>query len=418
MSFFNKNKNQDKSIVFSNEKSTFWILVIVGAIFILVTLPAVIAIPKELAQGNNAILVVLLFPLTGLGICYGGWVMRQRFLFFGPTPLKLSPEIGQAGGQVGGTISLAQPWAKRKLVMRLSCIHTYTTGSGDNSSTTNSILWQEETQPHDSTGGAGSLLKFCFDVPADQPITGAPRRKGHVHWELMVEGLVSYRTFKRHWKIPVEQGSKQSVINIPSAHTEKVKKIVIEQAEASIAKQIDTELTDEGMNIVSDQGRNKSMANFASLFGLLFASVGCFLFYLAYQGEMMLWLMAPFFFGIGSLIMGFGIFLKGRKLECKLIDQTVHTRRSFFGRILYTRQGPLNSTKQLTMKVMMASQQGSVKTEYMAIYALVDCADGVSRKIKLVEGIEGRKAGEAMMRKLTAVVERIGVLEEDQVNVG
>jgi len=52
----------------------------------------------------------------------------------------------------------------------------------------------------------------------------------------------------------------------------------------------------------------------------------------------------------------------------------------------------------------MSSQQGSKKTEYMALYAKVIGSDGKSKKLKLVEGIEGRGAGEAMERKVSGLL--------------
>lgn len=394
---------KDKTQISSSEKSSYWILVIIGIIFFLFTLPIIFAIPEEVRQGNNGIFIALIFPLTGLGIIFGGWKMRQKFLFFGPTPLTPSPLIGQIGGQVGGHIDLEQPWAKRNLKISLSCVNTYTSGSGKNSTTHRDILWQEHDKPLDRPNGSASKLEFCFDVPAGERIQETHRGRGKITWEVTVEGLVNFMEFKRSWKLPVEAGTQTSNIVIPSAHKEANHRAKRKQAEASITKQIQTEKTDEGLDILSDQGRNKSMSWFLVAFGSLFSSVGCFLFYLAFQGEFMLWIMAPVFFCVGTGILGFGIFLVGRKLECKIINDQVHTRRSVFGRIIYTRQGQLTSADQLVLKTTMSSQTNGVQTEYMAVYAKVaiNTPNGmVNKEIKLVEGIEGKAAGEAMQRKL------------------
>jgi hypothetical protein len=120
--------------------------------------------------------------------------------------------------------------------------------------------------------------------------------------------------------------------------------------------------------------------------------------------------MAPIFFSIGFGILCYGIFLVGRKLECKIIDDQVYTRRSLFGRIIYTRQGKLTSAKQLRLKTTMSSQSNNQKTEYMAIYAKVSI-EGLDKEIKLVEGIEGKLAGEAMQRKLTDFLQQ-GLTDE------
>lgn len=142
-------------------------------------------------------------------------------------------------------------------------------------------------------------------------------------------------------------------------------------------------------------------------FGSVFTAVGCFLFYEAIQTGNVPWIMPPVFFLIGTLILCFGIFLLGRKLECKIIDDQLHTRRSFFGKVIYTRQGTLTSPDQLILKSTMTSTHNGIKTEYMGIYAKVNIKgpNGSQKKeIKMVEGIEGKPAGEAMMRKLTDVL--------------
>jgi FtsH-binding integral membrane protein len=403
-------KSASKLQINSVEKSSHWILVVMGIIFLLVSLPILFSIAEEVRRGNNGIFVALIFPLAGLAMLFSGYKMRQKFLFFGPTPLVPSPAIGQVGGQIGGHIELDKPWAKRKLTVTLSCIHTYTSGSGKNSTTHRDILWQEHDKPLDRPNGAGSKIEFCFDVPAGERPADSHKGRGKVHWEISLEGLVDFMEFKRSWKVPAEAGTQQSSIAIPTAHKEASLIAKRKEADASIEQQIQTEKTASGLDIISEQGRNKSMSYFMVLFGLVFTLVGCFLFYQALSGEAMLWIMAPIFFSIGFGILCYGIFLVGRKLECKIIDDQVYTRRSLFGRIIYTRQGKLTSAKQLRLKTTMSSQSNNQKTEYMAIYAKVSI-EGLDKEIKLVEGIEGKLAGEAMQRKLTDFLQQ-GLTDE------
>ena len=52
--------------------------------------------------------MLLLFPLMGVGMllaALNGW---RNYRYFGPSPLRLDPVNGQAGGQAGGEI-LPQP---------------------------------------------------------------------------------------------------------------------------------------------------------------------------------------------------------------------------------------------------------------------------------------------------------------------
>lgn len=402
-----KNTNEAKQIIYSNEKSGHWILMAVGFFFCLPFFFLASTIFQEVSIGQYGILFTLLFPLVGSGLILSSWKMRKSFLYFGPTPLTPSPLIGQVGGQIGGRIEIDKPWQERNLDITLSCLHTYSTGSGDNSRSHTDILWQAHDKPLDRANGSAnssSILEFVFDVPANKPTEDTHNGRGSITWQVSVKGTIADKEFNRSWKIPTQVGHEQSTIVIPEDHKDATHSAKRKQAESSIAQQIQTEKTALGLDIVSDQGRNKSMSIMLTLFGAVFTAVGCFLFYQAAQGEAMLWLMAPIFFTLGALILCYGIFLLGRKLECKIIDNQLHTRRSLFGRIMYTRQGTLTSPNQLILKSTMTSTHNGIKTEYMGIYAKVEIngPNGATKKeIKIVEGIEGRPAGEAMMRKLT-----------------
>ena len=393
-------KTNIPNAISSNEKSAYWILVGIGAIFILFSVPFLFQFPGEIRKGQYGILVVLVFPLIGMGVSFAGWKMRQKFLRFGLTPLVPSPLKGQIGGQIGGTIHFPKTLNNNSLKVTLNCVHTYTSGSGDNSTTHHNILWHNESKPFIKPGSYGSDLLFCFDVPAGERPSGKHPRKGKISWQVIVEGTIGHEKFKRTWDIPAEAGNQTSALKIPTTHKEKIHQEKRQAAEASAEVQIQSEVTADGIDLVSEQGRNKTMSIPFMLFGLLFGGVGIGLFVAAFNGETMLWLMAPIFTAIGFGIFGLGLFLAGRKLECKVIDDTVHVRRSFFGRIIYTRQGKLTSANQLEMKCTMSSQNGSKLTEYFAIYANVMDQNKMRKKLKLVEGIEGKMAAEAIQRKI------------------
>lgn len=404
----NKNKNKAKSIIYSNEKSGHWILMGIGFFFCLPFIFLASTIFQEVSVGEYGILFTLLFPLVGSALIFSSWKMRKNFLYFGPTPLTPSPLIGQVGGQIGGRIEINKPWQERNLDITLSCLHTYSSGSGDSSRSHTDVLWQTHDKPLDSANGSsessGSVLEFVFDVPANKPTEDTHNGRGTITWQVTIKGTIADQEFNRSWKIPTQVGHEQSIIVLPESHKDSTRSAKLKQAESSIEQQIHTQKTALGLDIVSDQGRNKSMSVMMILFGAVFTAVGCFLFYEAIQTGDVPWIMPPVFFLMGSLILSFGIFLLGRKLECKIIDDQVHTRRSFFGKVIYTRQGKLTSADQLILKSTMSSTSNGIKTEYMGIYAKVDINSpngSQAKEIKLVEGIEGRPAGEAMMRKLT-----------------
>ena len=84
------------------------VLGVCAVLFIVISLPGVLAIPAELKKENWAILVVLLFPLVGLGV---GWrvgrklrqVFRYGTLVYRPAALP-----GSWGGWVEGIVTIPQ----------------------------------------------------------------------------------------------------------------------------------------------------------------------------------------------------------------------------------------------------------------------------------------------------------------------
>lgn len=395
--------------LYSNEKSSHKVLMVIGALFFLISSPTIFIIPGEVKQGNYGVFAALIIPLIGIALMRASWKIRENFLFFGPTPLTPSPSIGQVGGQIGGSITIEKPWQDRDINVTLSCIHSYQTGSGDNRRSHSDILWQEHDKPLYRANGNSSLIEFAFDIPASCATNSTHNGNGDILWKATVNGIIDGKKFNRSWTLPVEKGTGLSSIVIPNAQKEANHAAKLKQAEASIEQQIKTEKTTTGMDILSDQGRNNSMSGALILFGSIFSSAGGFLFYQSIKAGDVPLILPPVFSFAGLSILLFGLFLLGRKLECKIIGDQVHTRRSFFGRQIYTRQGQLTSPEQVFLKSTMSSKTNGIRTEYMALYARVNVKDpnGSRQKdLKVVEGIEGRAAGEAMKRKLIEYLQR------------
>lgn len=373
-----------------------WALFALGAAFLLCSFPFFYyPILEEIKRVDHGMIMFLIFPLIGIGALCFSWFMRKKYLVFGPTPLVLSPEIGQVGGQVGGRIELDKYWVKHDLIVTLNCINRYTTRSNNRNTAHHRVLWQKQDTPLHYKKASGSQIEFCFDVPAGQFTADTYKGRGKVYWEVIVEGIMNDVPFKRSWKIPVEEGEQASSIVISERHKETRLSAMEQKAEASVEQQINTKRTSGGLDIVSEQGRNQLTSLFFLLFGAIFAIVG----YVTFDKyEPGLLVIGSVFLIVGCVILCNGLFLIGRKLECKINGDIVKTRRSLFGCLLNTNEGKLTSPEQLSLEVGISTTTNGKLTEIMAIYANVDSPS--NKKIKLVEGIKGRKAGEAMKRKL------------------
>lgn len=381
----------------SREKSGHWPMVGFGAVFILLPSPAYLEVWKEVSRGNYMILLVLLFPLAGAGIALAGLRMRNNYRFFGPTPLALDPQPGQAGGQVGGSIQLGRALsAEQSVTVWLSCIRCYYSGSGKDRKTRESIRWQNRQRAWCRPVQSGTEIQFCFDAPADQPATrerdrSASGRKDWIRWRVELDGQVQGRALKRSWDVPVEAGSGSSRYELPASHLEADQRDRKMDALESANQQIEVEQTSEGLHLISRAGRNLGMKLGLLVFGGAFAAVGTFLFIQAAEEGFMLYIMGSIFGLIGYPMVLATLYTLARRLDAWVRGGEVRNQRRWLGIVLFRREGQLLSADQLVLESGMSSTSNGRKTEYMTLYAKVD-----GKKLRLAEGIAGREAGEAL----------------------
>lgn len=117
-----------------------------AALWNLVSLPAgYFGVRAAREQGNRAGMIALLFPLAGLGLVLWAARISARVRRFGVSRLELETRPAAIGRSLAGTVQapLSLVPAEGFRVV-LSCIRRVTTGSGDDRSTSERILWQEE----------------------------------------------------------------------------------------------------------------------------------------------------------------------------------------------------------------------------------------------------------------------------------
>ena len=129
----------------SGDSRTALVLGCMALLFVGVSLPAVLAIPKELREGNKPILVALIFPVVGIGLGVGAVRALVRRRKFGVSELELHTLPGVLGGTFSGALEiLSKLQPKAGFKVRLVCIRRTQSGSGKNRSTHESIVWEEE----------------------------------------------------------------------------------------------------------------------------------------------------------------------------------------------------------------------------------------------------------------------------------
>lgn len=189
----------------SNEGKTAVVLSLMAAAFITLSLPAVLAFPKELAKDNKPILLALIFPLAGIGLGVGAARALVRRRKFGRTELELHTLPGVLGGTLSGAVHIPSKVTPDKgFNVRLLCLRRTTSGSGKNRSTRESVLWEKQktilkefqTGDPEHTG-----LPVFFNVPFDQPESCAGNPA--IVWRLEVTADVPGVDYSAQFDVPV-----------------------------------------------------------------------------------------------------------------------------------------------------------------------------------------------------------------------
>lgn len=193
----------------SSTDAQWKIMLFMGIVFSAVGISiTAFVVPKELQKGNHLALLALIFPLAGIGLLTSairGWLAQRRYgeCFF---------ELASIPGAIGGTLEGAIQTGTRLrlehgLHLKLSCIRRTVSGSGDNRSTSEDILWQDEKVfksgadlPETEPGRSG--IPVYFKIPASQPECSA--HEG-ILWRLEAKAKMAGPDFITTFDVPIFQ---------------------------------------------------------------------------------------------------------------------------------------------------------------------------------------------------------------------
>lgn len=383
--------------ILSSERHGHWLFGFMALMFLGLSLPGVLAIPSELRQDNWPILAVLLFPLVGGWLAWLGWRSWRNWTFYGPAPLVLDPAPGQAGGDVGGRITLARRLAGGDGSLTLQCLRVRISG-GKNTRRHESLLWQQDQVPELRHEARSTEVWFRFSPPGDLPATDDEGRE-QVVWRLMLTGPQTPVPLERTYELPVVQGTLRSSVRLSDSHVRRQEQQARIRAVQAAAEQIDVRTTAGGVELISRAGRHRVMTAMLLLVGLIFAGVGVGLWFKAPDEGATLYLMAGVFGLFGFPMTLGGLFMAGRGLRVRIEGTRVTVIRYWAGRALWQRRGELARADQLVLASGGSLNRGNRTIEYFAL----EVVDG-SRRLRLAEGIAGRPAAEALRDSLVTLL--------------
>jgi hypothetical protein len=146
-----------------------------GVVFLLLSVPGVVAIPKNWNTSHRWELpVALVFPLAGLYLLSQSGLAALREAKFRQMRLKLSTLPGVIGGRVEGNLETTFVFPPgTQMTLTLSCVRLYVSGSGDSQSHWETALWHDSQIATAYLGGPGSSIPVAFTAPFDARETDA-----------------------------------------------------------------------------------------------------------------------------------------------------------------------------------------------------------------------------------------------------
>jgi hypothetical protein len=274
---------------------------------------AVSVIPQLVRRNDPRVFLVLGFGLIGViffVVALRATLRRQRFgnTYFEFYSLPFSP-----GGRLSGRIHLKlDSNAAHGIDLRLSCVRKLITGSGDNRSTSQTVLWQtEQNVPSgaiamDSLGG---MIPVDFVIPPDAYVTDLDNPSDQVLWLLHAKADMPGIDYADDFELPVFKTSSvaEQASASPSSETfGSAAGSFNETDAASVAAPADPKVIissqDGGTEFYFPALRTPSRALFLLIFTAIWTGVVYFLFRSS----------APWFFpvvfGFFDLLMIFAVF--------------------------------------------------------------------------------------------------------------
>ena len=336
-----------------------WFFLLWSFVALALSAPGVWQIPKEWKKGNDAILIVLIFPLVAfalLGYTFKLWRSHRRFgdCFFEPAQIPVP-----LGSVLEGMIQTSHPLKlEHDLHLKLSCIRRVVTGSGKNRSVNEYTLWQTEkiyseqaSLPQMEAGQTG--IPIHFKLPADQPECYA-RGNESVFWRLDAKTEMRGPDFRAVFDLPVFKVAGASVSETgeagandpdPTAALE----APIEEIRRDENSRIKVTDGPNGREFYFPAARNIGAAIIVTLATFLFIGIAAGTYHLHAP------ILFPIVFGIIGALMTLGVFSAWLKSSRVTID-SIHVRATnrwlVFSR---TRQFSTGNVSRFTTKIGMQS---------------------------------------------------------------
>jgi hypothetical protein len=195
--------------IIDSGRATMFTVWVFAALWNLISFPsAFLGVRAAIHEGKPAALLALLFPLVGIGLLIWAVRLTLRYRKYGVSRLELSTIPGVIGRTLIGMVRApAGMQPEDGFQVTLSCVRQMTTRRGKDTSTSESIIWQDERrvmgEPSRTAAAMETHIPVAFRLPADAQPCGDTDHNNRVVWRLLLSAIVPGVDYESQFEVPV-----------------------------------------------------------------------------------------------------------------------------------------------------------------------------------------------------------------------
>jgi len=226
-------------------------------------------LPQELAKGNKAALIGLIFPAIGLGLLIWAGRVTIRWRKFGVITLELTRTPVPLGGELSGLITTTASLADVRVVkLQVACLEH--DRRGKNSS--QRLLWEDRKELDAAALHVTSGIPVFFQLPRDGTPTSPKPDRVYVKWQLEVKAETAGVDFGATFELPVFGMTKADAPSAITADPTARWQPHAGEASPNPTSRIRVETTAEGREFIFPAARNPGVALWLTLFAAIFSA--------------------------------------------------------------------------------------------------------------------------------------------------
>jgi len=315
-------------------RSTAGMMTFIGVAFLLFSIPMLMNLElATLKRHPFQSSFIFLFPTVGLLLVAQSTVAYLRARKFKDVRLRFASVPCPLGGKLEGRVEAEFVFPSGATVdLKLDCIRSYVSGSGDSRSRGEQILWQEPQTVSATTDGRTSYVPVAFTVPYDAKETDARDPDDAILWRLTAESKLRGLDFRTIFEAPV--------FKTAASDATLTTKVIEARDEAQLggerpvqSKIVTRTGADGGRVFYFGPARNVRAALLISVFGAIFLGAGLFFGFAVAQAFGWIVGAIPITVsgGIGLLLLGFSLWLWLGVTTVEVLNGELHIRSSCLG---------------------------------------------------------------------------------------